>query len=327
MKSIEACWATENPVALLLLPLSWLFRLISWLRRAAYRLDLLSSRRLPVPVIVVGNITVGGTGKTPLVIWLAAHLQGLGHRPGIITRGYGGQSENWPLRVTAESSPDALGDEPVLISRRTGCPVYAGPVRSAAAQMLLHENDCDIILSDDGMQHYALERDMEIAVIDGERRFGNGFCLPAGPLRETTKRLERVDLIVTNGTAGPGEFSMTLIPGKLTNLENPDLTLSPGAFSGTRIHAVAGIGHPERFFSTLRKQGLDVETHAFPDHYLFQQRDIRFGDEYPVLMTEKDAVKCHSFARPNDWYLPVTADLGRDFVERLGQLLRDLQNG
>jgi len=327
MKSIEAYWGTKNPVALLLLPLSWFFCLISWLRRAGYRLNLLSSRRLPVPVIVVGNITVGGTGKTPLVIWLAEHLQGLGYRPGIITRGYGGQSENWPLRVTTESNPVVLGDEPVLISRRTECPVYAGPVRSAAAKMLLHENDCDIILSDDGMQHYALERDLEIAVIDGERRFGNGFCLPAGPLRETTKRLERVDLIVTNGTAEPGEFSMALIPGKLINLENPDLTLPLGAFSDTRPHAVAGIGHPERFFSTLRQQGLEVRKHAFPDHYRFQRGDIRFGDECPVLMTEKDAVKCRSFARQNDWYLPVTAELGSDFVEQLDHLLRDFENG
>ncbi|MET0102320.1 MAG: tetraacyldisaccharide 4'-kinase [Sedimenticola sp.] len=327
MKSIDSYWDTINPVSIVLLPLSWLFCLLAWLRRLAYRMGLFGSKKLPLPVIVVGNITVGGAGKTPLVIWLADYLKGKGYRPGIVSRGYGGTSGQWPQRVEPESDPKMVGDEPVLIARRTGCPMWVGPDRVKAARALVEEGQCDIILSDDGMQHYALKRDIEIAVVDGRRQFGNGLCLPAGPLRERQSRLGSVDLVIANGGELEGYPGMTLLPVSVAKVSDPRQRTELGSFRGSSVHAVAGIGSPARFFNTLRETDIEVIEHGFPDHHRYEAEDIAFDDELPVLMTEKDAVKCASFARKHHWYLEVDADPEEAFVERLDELIRGLKDG
>ena len=327
MKRLDHYWGTPNPVALLLLPLSWIFCLIAWLRRLTYRAGLAKTERLPVPVVVIGNISVGGTGKTPLVIWLAQHLGSAGYRPGIISRGYGGKAAEWPQRVTPQSDPGSVGDEPVLIATRTNCPMWVGPDRPAAARALLDETDCDIILSDDGMQHYALGRDMEIAVMDGMRRLGNGFCLPAGPLRERPSRLSEVDLVVCNGPAGSDECAMELIPTTLVGVVNREDRADLSDFSGMQVHAIAGIGNPWRFFEHLRRLGMEVIEHAFPDHHGYRREEIVFSDELPVLMTEKDAVKCSTIADERHWYVEVDAQPDELFRSRLSDLLRGLKDG
>ncbi|MCB1761241.1 MAG: tetraacyldisaccharide 4'-kinase [Gammaproteobacteria bacterium] len=325
--SIEKDWEARGLRVRLLMPLSWLFCLLVWIRRSLYRFGLLRSYRAPVPVVVVGNITVGGTGKTPLVVWLVGHLSNLGYRPGIVARGYRGSSSQWPLSVDASSDPRVAGDEPVLLARRTLCPVCVGPDRPAAVRQLLERDDCDIIVTDDGLQHYALRRDLEIAVVDGERRFGNELCLPAGPLREPLSRLRSVDMVVANGEAVSGEFPMRLSAVTAVNLQDSALSRSLEDFIGGPVHAVAGIGNPARFFATLRQLGLDVREHPFPDHHDFNYREIQFNDEYPVLMTEKDAVKCTRFAKLCHWYLKVDADFEADFSGRLTQLLQEVVNG
>ena len=317
VSGLESHWYRKTPLTLLLLPLSWLFCAVALVRRWVYRAGLLKVERLPVPVVVVGNISVGGTGKTPMVAWLVALLRREGFRPGIVSRGYGGKARHWPQQVRPDSDPQMVGDEAVLLARRCRCPMAVGPDRPAAARALLEYSDCDIIISDDGMQHYRLGRDVEIAVVDGVRRFGNGHCLPAGPLREPLRRLRTVDMVVANGTAGPREYAMKLQPASLCNLQQPERTRPVQKLAGQQVHAVAGIGNPRRFFELLGSYGLDVIEHPFPDHHPFCAEDIRFGDGLPVLMTEKDAVKCQTFAAENDWYLPVDAQLD----ERVPQIL------
>lgn len=307
----------------LLLPLGWLFQAAAGLRRTAYRRRWLKSCRLPVPVVVVGNITVGGTGKTPLVIWLADYLKAAGYRPGIVSRGYGGRASRYPCRVKPESRVEEVGDEALLLARRSSCPLAVGPSRVEAAQLLLRQTDCDLILSDDGLQHYALARTLEIAVIDGGRRFGNGLPLPAGPLREPVSRLKTVDLVIVNGEAdAPGEYSMTLFGDTAVNLENGE-SRNLRRFGRDFCHAVAGIGNPDRFFKCLADGGISCIRHRFPDHYRFASADIEFGDGQPVLMTEKDAVKCLGFAGRQHWYVPVQAVPDPHFGPTLLQLLRD----
>ncbi len=329
----ERYWASRNPLALLLLPLSWLFCLLATLRRALYRTSVIKSVRLPVPVIVVGNITVGGTGKTPLIIKLVDLLRKQGYTPGVISRGYGGSAEVWPQQVTATSDPALVGDEPVLIARRTGCPIWVGPDRPAVAGRLLDQTNCDILLSDDGMQHYALERDVEIAVIDGQRGLGNGFCLPAGPLREPPERLSEVDFVVVNGEVtardSADEFGMKLVGERAQSLAEPEqvISLSDVKESGETIHAVAGIGNPDRFFTSLKSRGLRLDEHPFPDHHRFKLDDIQFEDSNRVLMTEKDGVKCQPFANKLHWSVPVDAVLESGFEKRLIERLRELKNG
>lgn len=320
MKRLDHYWYSLNPVALLLLPLSWLFCALVALRRAAYRHGWLPSERLPVPVVVVGNITVGGSGKTPLVIWLAHFLRAQGYRPGIISRGYGGLAAQWPQPVDKDSDPRLVGDEPVLIAQRSGCPLAVGPDRVAAARLLLQQHDCDILLSDDGLQHYRLARDVEIAVLDGQRRLGNGFCLPAGPLREAPERLRGVDLRVGNGAAEQGEHLMTLQPAGVVHLRD-GTRRSLEDFRGSEVHAVAGIGYPARFFQLLRGQGINVVEHAFPDHYRYSVADVQFGDGLPVLMTEKDGVKCRRYDDEQLWVVAVDAQLPDEFGARLLSLL------
>ncbi len=327
MKKTLARWATDiwykDPfIGVWLMPLGFLFSDAVRFRKFLYRHGVLKTHTLPVPVIVVGNITVGGTGKTPLIIWLAGFLKASGFKPGIISRGYGGQAESWPQRVTADSDAKHVGDEALLIAKQTGCPMAVGPLRVDAANLLLRQADCTVILSDDGLQHYALNRDIEIAVIDGERRFGNGYCLPAGPLREPIERLQSVDFVIVNGEKSEeNEFSMQLVGDTLVNLITGEQK-SLQEFNGVDCHALAGIGNPERFFKLLEAAGLMCITHGFPDHYPFQRGDIEFSDNKPVLMTEKDAVKCRAFAGKQHWYLPVKAVPESVFSDQLLNLLK-----
>jgi len=289
-----------------LVPPSLLYAAVAAARRLAYARGLYRSVHLPCPVVVVGNLSVGGTGKTPLVCWLAANLAGRGYRPGIVTRGYGGTSRE-PRRISASDDPGEVGDEPILLARRTGVPVAIGRDRPSAAR-LLADDGCRVIVSDDGLQHYALARDCEIVVIDAERGFGNGRLLPAGPLREAPGRLKGVDAIVVNGGAAEvfGGLRMRLDAGDAVALRGG--AVRPlSAWQGTLVHAVAGIGNPERFFNMLRARGVEVDGRPLADHARLTPSDIDFGDDRPVLMTKKDAVKCRAFAGERHWYVPVSA--------------------
>lgn len=306
----------RHPLAWMLLPLSWLYGAIIRVRRIAHRKAWLASERLPVPVILVGNLTVGGTGKTPLVLRLIELLRAQGWTPAIITRGYGGRAEHWPQRVMPESDPDRVGDEPVLLARRSGCVVVAGPDRVAAGRLAIDLSGGDILVSDDGLQHYRLARDLEIVLIDGTRGFGNGLCLPAGPLREPPTRLESVDLVLHKGGMGPGH-RMQLRPSDLLNLRDPTRRRPLSDLSGQRVRAVAGIGHPESFFRQLEAAGLVVERWPYPDHHRYRPEDSTDWRGLPVVMTEKDAVKCAAFAEADHWSLPVEAILDPDFESRL----------
>ncbi len=316
MKRIDEHWYRKSPWLWLLWPLSILFCLLVILRRWLYRLGVLQSERLAVPIIVVGNITVGGSGKTPLVLWLAEFLRQRGYRPGLISRGYGGKALHWPQTVSADSDARQVGDEALLLARRSGCPMVVGPDRAAAARQLLAEHDVNIILSDDGLQHYRLMRDIEIAVLDGERRLANGLCLPAGPLREPKARLASVDFVVANGQAREGEWAMQLQVGEAILLTGGK-TKPVSSFSDGPVHAVAGIGNPARFFDTLRALGVTPIEHAFPDHHPYCQGELDFNDANLVLMTEKDAVKYFNYAGNRHWYMPVTARLSDEFGKHL----------
>jgi tetraacyldisaccharide 4'-kinase len=325
MSTLERHWYRLTPLSVLLLPLSLVFCALVQLRSTLYRLGAIHSTRLPISVIVVGNITVGGTGKTPLVIWLANFLREAGYRPGIVTRGYRGNSSTWPVAVTDQTPAELVGDEAVLLARYCGCPVFAGPDRVASAR--LHaEHGCNVIISDDGLQHYQLRRDLEIAVIDGMRRFGNRLCLPAGPLREPVSRLRSVSVRVANGTPETGEVGMKLVPTGFYSLASPERRASVDHFRGIPVHAIAGIGNPERFFSSLRDLGLKVIPHPFPDHHGFQPAELEFGDDRQVIMTEKDAVKCQSFASSRCWVLAIEAQpdvaLGEHILNRLKEIIR-----
>ena len=320
-------WYGKHPAAVFLAPFALLFRAVVELRRSAYRHRVFESQRPAVPVIIVGNVTVGGTGKTPLVIWLAGYLRAMGYKPGVIARGYGGHASRWPQQVRPDADPRTVGDEAIVISRRTRCPVAVGPNRGDSARALLEHADCDILVSDDGLQHYGLERDIEIAVIDGVRRYGNGRCLPAGPLREPATRNKEVDIIVTNGIAGRGEFAMKYVLTHLVGVAQPDRATGFETFEGETVHGVAGIGNPERFFASLRSKGLKVIPHPFPDHHVFTREDLEFGDGLPVVMTEKDAVKCDLVAGPNCWMAPITAELPEIFASRIEAMLLRLKNG
>lgn len=310
MKSwLEARWYASSAPPSLLLPLSRLYGALARKRR-----DRLArgATRLPVPVIVVGNISVGGTGKTPFVIWLVERLREWGFRPGVISRGYGGRAPAYPFRVTPDSDPAHGGDEPLLIARRCACPVVVDPDRNAAAQALIAQGHVDVIVADDGLQHYRLARDLEICVIDGARGLGNGALLPAGPLREPPARLHDVDLVVVNGD---GWDDATVQPLRMQLSAGQAWPLAGGAqralvsFTGQAVHAVAGIGNPSRFFDSLRAAGIVVHEHAYADHHRYAAAELVFNDELPVLMTEKDAVKCLRFARPGWWALAVHAQL------------------
>lgn len=322
----EHLWYRRSAASRLLMPLSALFFAVVKLRRWLYKVGILKVPRLPVPVVVVGNISVGGTGKTPLVVWLVEFLKKSGFRPGVVSRGYGGNVVSQPRRVTAESDPLSVGDEAVLIARRARCPMVVGAKRAEAARALLGFGECDVIVSDDGLQHYALGRDVEIAVIDGVRRLGNGWILPAGPLREPAERLDEVDLVVCNGDPADGEFAMQVTGHSAVNLVS--LEERPlESFQSASVHALAGIGNPDRFFKLLSRHGIPFDRRIFPDHSVYNEADLRFDDARPVLMTEKDAVKCAPFADDRLWYVPVQARLDQRFGERLLILLQEIKNG
>ena len=300
-------------------PLGCLFVALLSFRRFLYRIGILGSWRGPVPVIVVGNITVGGTGKTPLVIWLVKQLRASGYAPGIISRGYKGVAKV-SKEVLDSDLASVVGDEPLLMVRSTSCPVWIGKDRPAAARGLIKAHpECDVIISDDGLQHYALQRDFEIVVVDGARMYGNQFMLPFGPLREPLSRLSSVDAVVLNGSesAKAGEFHMHLSGDLFYSLLSPEKTVQADYFYNKKVHALAGIGNPSRFFSYLRRLGLDVVEHRFPDHYQFHASDLQMPGADIILMTEKDAVKCLHFARDNFWVLPVEAEVSGGLEDKV----------
>lgn len=318
---IARLWSGESAGWRLLLPLSWLYGAITAGIRFIYRSGLKKSWKAPVPVVVVGNLTVGGNGKTPVVIWLVEQLQQRGYTPAVVSRGYGGKAQHYPLLLSKDTPVAQAGDEPVLIHQRTGAPVAVAPKRSEAIQALLQAHkDISIIITDDGLQHYALQRDIEIVVVDGERRFGNGWWLPAGPMRERASRLASVDAVITNGgEAKAGEIPMRLVPRQWINLAT-GRAQPLAALADKPSVALAGIGYPPRFFSTLRAKGIVPEReHAFNDHYAYTFEDISglAGPGYALLMTEKDAVKCRGFALDNWWYLPVEAQFPQPDAEVL----------
>ncbi|MGV3344844.1 tetraacyldisaccharide 4'-kinase [Enterobacteriaceae bacterium LUAb1] len=317
---IERIWSGRSPGYLLLLPLSFLYGFISSCIRFSYQRGWRKRWKAPVPVVVVGNLTAGGNGKTPVVIWLVEQLQARGLRVGVVSRGYGGKSPHYPLFLTESMTPDIAGDEPVLIYQRTGVPVAVAPKRVDAVQMLLSACELDVIIADDGLQHYALARDIEIVVVDGIRRFGNGWWLPAGPMRERAGRLKTVDAVIVNGgTPAPGEIAVSLQPGQFVRLINSE---QASATQFDTVVAMAGIGHPPRFFATLKQLGIaPVCTHAFADHHPYQEAMLRALTPHgeALLMTEKDAVKCRMFAADNWWYLPVDAVFPDDQAEVLLQ--------
>jgi tetraacyldisaccharide 4'-kinase len=297
----------------MLLPLSGLYWLLITLRRCLYGMGVLGRHRAIVPVIVVGNITAGGTGKTPVTIWLTRELRERGFSPGIVSRGYGGSRSSSSMRVDLASDPDVVGDEPVLLAKRTGCPVVVDANRVRAAGMLV-DDGVDVIVADDGLQHYRLERTYEICVIDGSRGLGNRLLLPAGPLRETIDRLSEVDQVLINGHLGEKSEELTAVEQNAIEFElvaneisrlNGSLTRPIEGFSGTTVHAVAAIGNPERFFNLLRAHGMQVIEHAFRDHARLSGSDLKFGDDFEVLMTEKDAVKINSTISDKYWTVPV----------------------
>ena len=314
---LVAAWYSPRPTALavLLLPLALLFRFGVASRRMLYRVGVLRSVRLRVPVVVVGNITVGGSGKTPLVAALALALSRRGFHPGIVSRGYGRDAANGePLQVGADDDPRRVGDEPLLLTR-AGYPVVVANDRVAAGRALLSGNpECDVILSDDGLQHYRLARSVEIAVVDAVRGLGNRCLLPAGPLREPVSRLRAVDAIVmlsagpdTAPPIYPGTFAMRLVGDRLVRVDDPLTSAPASAFARSDVHALAGIGHPERFFAQLAAIGIVATPHRFRDHHRFVAADLDIAGAQAILMTEKDALKCEGFADERCWYLPVLA--------------------
>jgi len=321
-------WQHPTLLSFVLWPLSLLYRLVFFVRSKCYQWGVFSSYRPPVPVIVVGNLTVGGTGKTPLVIFLVDTLRQLGYQPGVISRGYHGNAPSYPFSVDKDTPVLQSGDEPALIVKRTGVPMVVGPDRQANIEQLLSEHSVNIIISDDGLQHLALQRDIELCLLDKTTETSNTYLLPSGPYREPLSRLKTVDLIIEHcqqcdiaqDQSSNKCFSMFLkasAPKTVAETEQSDFDASK------MIHAVAGIGNPQRFFTTCEQLGLQFETHSFPDHHQFQPQDFEFADQRPVLMTEKDAVKCNGFNTDNLWYLPVDAELSTGFSEALSKLLQD----
>ena len=308
-------WYRRGAIAWLLWPASLVFGAVAATRRLLYKLRLARSVHPGVPVIIVGNITVGGSGKTPLVLWMAEYLRAKGWSPAIVSRGYGGKTD-WPRAATVASEAEDVGDEPIVLSRRSGCPVWVGADRVKVVEALREQHaGTDVVILDDGLQHYRLRRDIEIAVVDA-RGFGNGFLLPAGPLREPPWRLRSVDAVVSHGAPGRG-FAMQLEGDLAHRMTDARVRQPLKAFGQTRVHAVAGIGHPNRFFLHLARHGVKVLPHPFPDHHQFTPEELEFGDDAPVLLTEKDAVKLRRYARPNWWVLPVTARVDPAFGEWL----------
>jgi tetraacyldisaccharide 4'-kinase len=332
---LVAAWYAQRLTALTapLVPLAAAFATIACARRALFRAGVLRTKRLPVPVVVIGNITVGGSGKTPLVAALSRALVERGWHPGIVSRGHGGaRVHGSPIVVAPDSDAREVGDEPVLLAR-TGIPVAVAVDRVAAARALLEAHpQCDVIVADDGLQHYRLPRNFEIVVVDAARGLGNGWRLPAGPLREPPSRLDEADAVVALVTPGaparwsvPNAWRMTLTGDTFRRVADPAQTQPPSAFTGIGVHAVAGIGNPERFFAQLRSLRIAAMGHAFPDHHRFVAGDLALPGARAILMTEKDAVKCAAFADERCWYLPVRAHVDSALVALVEEVLRGSQ--
>ncbi len=322
---LHRLWYGGSPLAWLLAPLSLPYCLVATARRLAYRRGWLASQTVGVPVVVVGNLSVGGTGKTPLVLWLAQFLGRAGYRVGIVGRGYGGRDTRRPQDVAAGSDPGRVGDEAVLLAARSGRPVVVCRDRVAAARRLVAAHGCDLVLADDGLQHYRLARTLEIAVVDGWRGHGNRLCLPAGPLREPVGRLRDVDFEIVNGGQGAGAMRLQVTGVEPVGRAGETARLAD--FGAGPVHAVAGIGHPRRFFALLRAAGLSVIEHAFPDHHAYRAAELDFGDGLPVLMTGKDAVKCRAFDQPGLWSVQVEARPDAGFEAALLARLQRIRHG
>jgi tetraacyldisaccharide 4'-kinase len=324
---ILRAWQDKNIFFyLVLVPLSWLFAGLTVLRRLLYRVGLLRSYALSVPVIVVGNINMGGSGKTPVVIWLVNQLKAYGYQPGVISRGYGAKVTQ-ATNVQGNSLPSEAGDEPVLIAQKTGCPVYISTSRVEAGNALLKMHpECDIIISDDGLQHYRLQRQIEIAVVDQQTQ-QNQHLLPAGPLREPYLRLANVDAVILNGHVDVKDgYPMALLSADFYNLLNPDVKESVGYFKDKHVAAVAGIGNPDRFFQQLQTLGLQFSQWPFNDHHAFTRQDLSNIKCDALIMTEKDAVKCQAFAEAHHWVLPVEAKIDGDLLPMLLSKLQQKTN-
>lgn len=311
-----AAWYAGHPALALLRPLEWLYRRVVQRKRERFEAGEGEIYQPPVPLIVVGNITVGGTGKTPMILWLIEHCRHRGLRVGVVSRGYGARPPQWPWRVSAEQSAEVAGDEPLLIVQRSGVPLMIDPNRSRAVQALLESETLDVILSDDGLQHYRLARDLELVLIDAARGLGNRRCLPAGPLREPVERLLSVDAVLYNGADADRDdgFSFRLQPSALVNLMTGERQPVAYFTPGQAVHAVAGIGNPQRFFTTLETLHWRPVPHAFADHAQYSAQALNFSPALPLVMTEKDAVKCRAFAAPDWWYLAVDAAPSPAFV-------------
>jgi tetraacyldisaccharide 4'-kinase len=309
-------WYTGHPALALLRPLESLYLRVVNRKRARFLAGQSERYKAPVPVIVVGNITVGGTGKTPLILWMIDHCRARGLRVGVVSRGYGAKPPSLPWRVHAQQPAEQAGDEPLLIVNRTGVPLMIDPDRSQAVRALLAQEPLDLILSDDGLQHYRLARDLELVLIDAVRGLGNGRCLPAGPLREPVERLQSVDALLYNGAATDQAdgYGFQLQPSALVNLLTGERQPVDHFPPGQTLHAVAGIGNPQRFFNTLEGLHWRPVPHAFADHAAFTAQALSFSPSLPVVMTEKDAVKCAAFAAPDWWYLAVEAVPSAAFV-------------
>jgi tetraacyldisaccharide 4'-kinase len=332
---VSTVWGQRTLISWLLWPLGRWVQWVAKRRHQTYLANHSKPEHWP-PLIVVGNITVGGTGKSPMIIHLTELLQAQGLNVGIVSRGYGGKAKEVPQLVFNASSAIEVGDEPLMIARRTGTPVCVHPNRALAVNHLIEHYEIDVVLSDDGLQHYSMHRDIEIVMIDGQRLFGNGFCIPAGPMREGMERLKNVDRIVINGQSRlnlpelQNADTMQLVAHRLYNLRDPNQLTDLTQLQGRTIHAIAGLGNPQRFFSTLENSGLRVVRHAFGDHHKFTAEDLDFEASL-IIMTEKDAVKCEAFARSNMWVLPIDALISSDFDEwltaRVFDLLEEKTNG
>lgn len=314
----QRIWYQKNSLFYLLLPLSWIYIFLISIRKFLYKIGVKKTIKFSVPIIVIGNVTVGGTGKTPSVIAIANDLLSRGLRVAIVSRGYKSRAKQYPKLVSVYDEPYTVGDEPLLMARHCDCPVVIAPKRVRAITYLLKNFSCDVILSDDGLQHYAMDRDIDIVVVDGKRRFGNQHCLPAGPLREPLSRLKTIDYVITQGGAKMNEFDMFLQPNYFINVKNPQRKIAILDFPYQKVHAVTAIGNPHRFFHDLKELHLEVTSHIFPDHYFFTEKDFSpFSDNDIIVMTEKDAVKCEKFAKDNVWYLEVDAIIDVALLQQL----------
>ena len=323
---LQRIWSRRGLIAYAFWPLSVIYSAAVELRRIAYSSGLLPVERFTVPIIVVGNLTVGGTGKTPLTIWLVEFLRAKGLRPAVVSRGYGRRGKG-PMVVTPERTADEVGDEPLLIYRRTGVPVAVGSQRADAIKMLMLDYECDVFISDDGLQHLAIESNLKIALIDGDERFGNGFLLPAGPLREHVKRINYVDLILVRDGKKENEMNMQHEISKAVNINNRQNVQPLKSFSNEHVTTIAGIRHPQRFFDLLAEKGIQSKNIAYPDHYGYTTRDFANLQEpgTTILMTEKDAVKCESFAASSWWCVVVDVKPDEQFIEELTSKLSEME--